>query len=111
MNPILDDLLDLFPDTVTVEESLGEDKYGKALGYGPAKVYPARVAGQIKMVRGMDGQERVSSLQVLLGTNEKISVKARFTLPARYVPNQPKAIAVRESTDENGPHHNRVYFP
>lgn len=107
--PILPELLDLFPDTVTVEEPLGFTTRGVPTGYASAKTYRARVLGSLRMVRGADGQERVSSMQILVGSSDQISQKARITLPARFTPRTPTVITVRPATDENGPHHSRIY--
>lgn len=107
--PIIPDLLDLFPDTVTLEEPTGFDKRGVPSAYGPARTVPARILGQIRRVTGMDGVEKVSSMQILLGGAFGVSPKVKITLPSRYVPRTPTVISVRPSTDENGPHHERVY--
>jgi hypothetical protein len=108
--PIIDDLLDMFPDTVDVEEPSAYDTYGRPTGYGTKKTIAARVTGRIMVVKGMDGQEKVSTVQVVIAGVVGVTPQARVTLPARYVPNQPKVIAVSKATDENGPHHERIYF-
>jgi len=38
------------------------------------------------------------------------TVNDRFTLPARFSPLQPLPLAVEHVPDENGPHHEVVYF-
>jgi len=106
---IIPDLLDLFPDIVVVEEPTGFDRTGKPLGYGAARQLPARVLGQNKIVRGSDGQEKVSSVTVLFGGAFGVTPKARVTLPARFVPRNPTVIAISHGEDENGAHHERAY--
>ena len=108
-DPIVDDLADLFTDTVTVEPVVGADGFGDTT-YGPGVTRAARVSGKIMTVRDQGGQETVSTVQVTLAGAFGVTVKDRFTLPARFVPTQPLPIAVKEASDENGPHHETVYF-
>ena len=108
--PILPELLDLFPDSVTIEEPTGFTTRGVPLGYGAVRTYRARVLGNIQKVMAPDGTEKVSKLTVLIGGTPGVSIYARVTLPARFVPRQPKVISAHVGTDENGVHHERVYF-
>jgi hypothetical protein len=119
MGPITSDLLALFPDTVTVEPYLSEDRFGKA-SYGAAFDCPARVIGRTRMTMDTDGQERSSNVQAVLAGSFGVTPQDRYTLPERFSINpldtsdithrQPTAIAVDKETDENGPHHETVYF-
>lgn len=108
--PILPELLDLFPDIVTIEEPVAFTTRGVPTGYGPARSYRARVLGNIQKVMGADGQEKVSRLTVLVGGTPAVTIHARVTLPARFVPQQPTVISTHTATDENGVHHVRVFF-
>lgn len=108
--PIIGELADMMPDTVTIEKFVSETGFG-VRSYDPnAVIIGARIKRGHKIVRDANGQEKVSTLQVLLAGVVGITVKDRVTLPARFTPAQPKAIAVEEAADENGPHHERYMF-
>lgn len=110
MDPIVDDLLDLFPDTITVEPYVSSDGKGKAT-YGAGVDRTARISqGHHKIIRMPDGQERVSTIMAVFAGAFNITAKDRYTLPARFSPRQPVAISVVHSSDENGAHHERVFF-
>lgn len=116
MDPELQDLL---PDEVLVEKYKGSDGFGKEVYDDPVAV-PARVSGRIQRVRGADGVERTSRIQVLLGEPLTISEKDRFTLPERFStkPDTPEdtryrrlvPLAVSSTSDEVGVHHEKAYF-
>lgn len=109
MAGIVGDLLDLFPDTVVVEPAPAPDVYG-ASSFGPPQSVRARVTGKTTVVRGADGQERVSKVTCYLAGAFGVTTRDRFTLPPRFTPQQPAAIAVDQATDESGPHHETVFF-
>ena len=117
-DPIISELLDMFADTVTIEPYLGENRFGKA-NYGPAFECRAKVTGRTKTAIDSDGNERVTNCQVILAGAFGVTVQDRFTLPVRFSLNpqaaniedrQPRAIAVDQESDENGPHHETIYF-
>ena len=111
MDSIVNDLLEFFPDNVTIETFISSDGMGaSAYVPGGGVVWKARVRGQHKLVRNSDGVDQMSSVNVVFAGAPNCSAKDRFTLPVRFVPQQPKAISIDSSTDENGPHHERVYF-
>lgn len=72
-----------------------------------------RITGRIRLVRDMGGREVVSSVQVLIGSFNNLTVNLhRYTIPSRFSPYQNlKAINVLKIQDENGPCHERVMFP
>lgn len=114
--PITGELLDLFPDVVgwerakrNVDGSVNEDRYGVRQYEAPVSLQ-ARVTGRVQIVRGADGQETVSSVQATFPGAFGTSTEDRYTLPARFVPRVGQALSVMHATDENGPHHERVYF-
>lgn len=109
MDSIVNDLLEFFPDNITIETFVSSDGMG-ARTYGPGVIWKGRVKGQHKLVRDTDGVDQMSTVNVVFAGAPGCSAKDRFTLPARFVPQQPKAISIDSSTDENGPHHERVYF-
>jgi len=110
--PIVPDLLDLFPDVVVIEHRLttagfGVETYASGVDVVSA---PARIVGQVTEVRGPDGQLVRSTQHAVLAGVFDITVLDRFTLPSRFPIVRPRAVAIRLSTDENGPHHETVYF-
>lgn len=110
MPSLIPELLDLFPDFVTIEKGT-RAQYGVFSPTGDAPVdVQARVIGRVRMVTDVGGRERVSTVQAWLAGPVGATVGDRFTLPARFEPNQPPAIAVEHWTDEDGPHHECVFF-
>lgn len=119
--PLIPSLLDLFPETVTIEPCATEDAIG-GRSYGAAVTVACRITQRVRQVRAETGEERVSTVQLLLAGDygQTVTTKSRYTLPARFAPSaadvadvtlrQPVAVAVGYATDENGPHHQRVYF-
>jgi hypothetical protein len=90
---IVSDLIDLFPDTVTVEV-LAFDSFGAVTGVSSLNIRKAHVYGKIRQVRTADGRLVTSTVTAILAGAFGTTVKDRFTLPSRFVPNQPEALAV-----------------
>lgn len=108
---ILPYLADMFPDTVIIESFVSEtDKGVRTYDTANPRSYAAFVYGKIRMIRTMDGQEKISNVTVVLATTETVTTKDRYTLPTRFQPNQPIALNVHFHTDENGAHHSTIYF-
>lgn len=98
--------IDLFADclgsTVTLEPFAGMDAYGMPT-YGTAVAYPCRIEGRTRLIRTMEGLERVSTVQVYLqGATNAVSPKDRLTLSTDYIPPSPPLLAVNTETDEAG---------
>jgi hypothetical protein len=109
-SPIVDDLLDLFPDEVLITPGT-RNSFGEFNATGPAVIRKAHVFGQIRQTRSQwDGLMKTTTITAILAGDFSTLVSARFTLPSRFVPNQPIAVAVAKHTDDNGPHHETVYF-
>lgn len=109
MSELLDELEEFFPHSVTVRKRTGIDGNGDPT-YGASASYTCRIKMGQRLVRAFDGKERVSTLQVLFNADNEFGVKDEFTLPTRYVPNKPEALAVNNASDEDGEHHQRVSF-
>lgn len=117
-DPILDDLLDLFPDTITVHPGY-LDGTGGFIPSGAVASYPAFISGGQRLIRDTDGQEVVSTVFVLVGATPTLTTdRHRYTIPSRFIPDgsiipsgQLQAISARKVSDENGPHHEELYFP
>ena len=103
---------DLAPDEIVTEEPTGFDAYGAPTGYRTPQRWRARIVGKMRAVRDASGQERTSSVQALVLDRDAatLTVRHRYTLPARYAPRQPSPLAVSVVTDESGPHHVVVWF-
>jgi hypothetical protein len=108
MNPIISDLLDMFPDTVSYNLPT-IDGYGKETS-GSASTIRAFISGSTKQVRLGSGQIAISTMQVTVAGAPGLTVNHQITLPSRFSLKTPKIIAVKQNSDENGPHHEIVYF-
>jgi hypothetical protein len=109
-DPIIDDLQDMFPDTILWEKFLSSSGFGRDVFQSPQSL-PASISKGIDITLNIGGREKVSSVQVIIGGYYGLSVKDRYTLPARFAPlQQPPAVSVISTSDENGPHHETVYF-
>lgn len=116
---IYTELAELCADTVVVQTYLTSDIEGQA-SYGSTRTLIARVIGRTRLVLGSDGVEQVSNVQVVFPGPVGVTAQDLFTLPVRFSadPNnpsnlrarQPQAIAVDRESDENGAHHETVYF-
>jgi len=113
-------LLDFFPDTVVVEKWLSSDDNGTDTWdvAHPINV-PARVTLSMRTERGAGGDEHtVRDLHFVTAGVYNLDSKDRFTLPVRFsldksgslASRQPRARSVTQKSDENGPHHEKVYF-
>lgn len=105
----VDEFVDYFTQTVTVEPPSGKNAYGE-LTYGTSTTYKARIVGRTKTVTDKEGRERVSMYTVYLNTNAVIDPDSRVTLPSGYAPSQPKLLAVGTYPDETGPHHTTLFL-
>lgn len=108
-DPITGDLAEFFVDEITIEPYTGQDVFGDET-YGTAATYACRMKGKHKTVRLQTGEEKVSTVQAVLNSVAGATNQDRVTLPARFKPNSPPIMAVEVSTDENGPHHERLMF-
>jgi hypothetical protein len=108
MEPILEDLDEMFPDTITITGQTF-DGFGEPLPTSTI-VVKAQVFGRLRQVRGASGQTIDSTVQAVIKGAFGLTVKHKYVLPPRFVPRSPKALSVNQATDENGAHHETVYF-
>ena len=106
--PITARLKDLFPDTVVVTAPASRDGFGK-LTPGTATSLKARVSGKIRQVM-VNGQMTTSSVRATFPGVYGLTTQHTYLLPSYFTPRSPKPIAVGKAPDENGPHHETVYF-
>lgn len=96
-------------DTVTIEPFTSASG-GNNPSYGTAVTYRARCVGKIRRITDATGQERVSSVTTyLMAAPTTLTPRDRITLPAHFVPRQPKILSVGLTPDDSGLHHAVVY--
>jgi hypothetical protein len=112
MASIVTDLLDMMPDTI-IATPVVLNGYGEVIPSGEVLALPCYVSGRQQLVRDAGGQEVTSNRHAVVGGVNSLTVAGhRYTLPARFDPREDlRAIAVKPSSDEDGAHHETVYFP
>ncbi len=106
---LMEGLEEFLVDEITIEPYVSQTGFGDK-SYGAPVTLKCRITGKHKIVRNAAGQERVSTVQVLLERPIGVTAKDRFTLPARFNLTEPVPVAVRQATDETGLHHERIMF-
>jgi hypothetical protein len=109
---IVADLLDMMPHTVTAQPG-ALDAFGEWTASGEALSLTCMVEGQTRLVRDSLGREVASTMQVIVGGSNGLTVSGhRYTLPAGYSPRTDlTAIGVEKLADENGAHHEVILLP
>ncbi len=105
---ITDDFSELLQDSVTIEPFTSEDDYG-ARSYGAGIAYPCRISGAQKIFVDVTGLQRVSQAIIYLTPMPVFGPKDRLTLPATFSPMQPPIARIDQVSDEQGPHHQKIY--
>lgn len=103
-------LEDLMADTVSVRPATSFDELGRPVAYGTSRDIKCKISGNNREIRDVTGTIRVSTVKVTLAGVFSVNVTDEYTLPARFVPRIMPAIMVKRVSDENGPHHEVVYF-
>ena len=99
-------LLSLLKQTVLIQTSTGADGYGQQ-AYGTAVSIPARIIGRNRLVRNVQGQEVISTVQIIVNGDVAVTTFSRITLPDGSTP---LVIAVLEMPDAYGiPYHKVIY--
>lgn len=103
---------DFMPDVVIVQPG-HVTAYGDFIASGSTLSIPCRIEGANRLVRNSQGKEVVSSVQVITGEYNNLTVNNhRYTLPVRFSPNSNlQAISVVKESDEIGPCYEEVYLP
>ena len=109
-DPILEDLDECFPDTITHESYLSSDGMGGTEVYATATTWKARIRDGHKLVRDRGGRLTMSTVQVTIKGVPGVKPHDLVTLPSRYDPQTPAIIGTSTASDENGVHHERVFF-
>lgn len=102
MSPIPNELTDLMIDSVTLEPSLGPNRYN-TLQYGPAVAVQCQVIRSSKRALSREGREVTSWVQVVLADPTlAVSLDDRLTLAdGQAVP----LIEIMAIKDEDGPYY------
>ena len=95
----------MFTQTITVEPWLSKDKYGQP-SFGPGVARTCRIEGKNKLVRALDGQERVSATTIYVYGAAGIGYKDRVTLPDG---SRPIILAVEQMPDDHGDYYEAIY--
>jgi hypothetical protein len=109
---LIADLADLMVDTLQVERMLTEDGFGGKTYSAPENL-PCRLKGNHQIVRGFDGEEHLSTVEALMAGVFNLDAEDKFTLVpsvGTFNPTSPTAINIKVVPDENGPHHEKVFF-
>mgnify|MGYP003575312675 FL=1 len=109
--PIIDDLADLLTTEVSFRIPSAKNERGTVTAWNATQTAYCRVVGRTRRVMTPQGTETTSSYHIVLDGYYGITHDTEFTLPSRLVPSVVRPIAIQKSEDENGPHHERVYFP
>lgn len=102
----LKEFLELMPATVSIYPFASRDSYGKP-AYGSPTNYRARVLYKPVKVRAPDGQTIVARGVVWLAGTPVLSPQDKMILPDG---SEPPILAIDMVPDENGPHHDKIYF-
>lgn len=107
---ILDDVADLYPDTILVTPRPTVDGWGVESGTSTAS-YAARISARLVRVRTADGEVTVQQQYATVrGLVSGLDTNAKVTLPARFDPREPKITSIATPTDEDGPLFVRIFF-
>ncbi len=114
------EFLELMPDVVTIERRTMASANGYPAGeYAAPKQYPCLIESEPRLIRTLEGNERVSSAQVIVATDwllvngvpvqqapDLIGAADRLTLP---VSGQTPIMHVDQVHDQHGLHHTVIY--
>lgn len=106
---IYSDLAELFADKVLVSGFVSADELGER-SYSAGVNVPCRITGSHRIVLDREGQQRLSTMQMICKGAYSLTPDDLYTLPARFDPRYPQCISVQRHTDENGEHHETVFF-
>ena len=104
-----DALLDLMPDTLTVQalKGVSTDGYGTATYSTATKSYRCRVVEKQTLITTFEGVEQVARTVVWVKSTSTFGPSDKVTLPDGTTP---RPLSVEDYRDEVGAHHQKVYF-
>ena len=101
------EFLDLMPHTITRNAFASRDEYASPTYSTAVNSYRARVVYNQTLVRTFKGTEELSKCQAYINCTGSISPFDKITLPDNTIP---PILAIKILPDEEGTHHNVVYF-
>lgn len=108
MSALLDDLSDWFIHEVQVTRRTF-DGYGAMLPSGETFTVPSYVYGSAQKVVSK-GIMRDSKYIMVTNGYFSLTDQDLYTLPAQFFVRSGECLTVADHTDEDGPHHQTVYF-
>jgi len=108
MQAITSLLASLFPHTVTVVPPGATNGIGEVTP-GTSFSVRAQVSGKTQKVK-IEGKVIKSTVQMIACGVFGLTTSHSFTLPSGFGPIHPKPQGVHVETDDNGAHHEIVYF-
>lgn len=105
--PVDPELLELYVDTLIIEPFQGDD-FNNVTSYGAPVNYRSKIDAKTEEVLRKTGDVALSTHSCALTDVFPIDERDRVTMPARFKIANPIIAAVKEWTDEMGPHHTTV---
>lgn len=101
------ELLDMFPHTISVQQPTVIDSWGNVSSWGTAVEYRAFIqpGGGEDLIHSPDGSTRVASWTIYVASTSMINAKSKITLPLGFDPRTPTDFSVRPYWDEQALHH------
>lgn len=101
------DFLDMMPHSVVVASASSMNSYGKLSHSATNSTYSALVQYEQKLIRAMDGTEKISMAQVIMASTKFISPNDKITLPDGT---KRPIFKIDTLADDEGQHHIEIYF-
>jgi hypothetical protein len=86
------------------------NSFGTPTSLGTPQNLRAQVVGEHRTVFGKDGKEAVSNVHAILARPYNVNMDAIYQLPSSFAPRTPPVINIISEPDENGEHHQTIYF-
>jgi hypothetical protein len=99
----------LMQDTVSAQPG-NFNGYGTFVPSGAVIAVRCRCKNGEEKVAGKDGKETVSTVHFVTDKVYGLTVDMEYTLPSDFTVSSPFPVAVGRPRDEQGPHHEKVYF-
>ena len=102
LGQFMQDLQDLAPSQIALAGETSVDLHNQST-YGAPVTYSCLIAGPVKFLHRLSGQERVSSQTIYVFSADQLSARAQLTLPPGYDGTlTPKIAQIDRQTDEQG---------
>lgn len=101
------EFLTLMPSTITVATQASRAADGHVTYSTATSTYRCRIVKANQNIRGADGTWVMVGWIAWVASTGYLSVQDKYTLPDGT---SPPVLAIETITDEDGPHHNKVFF-